>query len=72
MHYPEIGDFCDAAASILGTTAEQIARLPNIGSAHLVFAEFGTYFGTRNRAVRRVAARTAPAFRLVGRCLRGR
>jgi death on curing protein len=31
--YPEFGDFCDIAAEIVGTTPEQIARLPNVGLA---------------------------------------
>jgi hypothetical protein len=31
VNYPELGDFCDVAAEVLGTTPEQIARLPNIG-----------------------------------------
>jgi death-on-curing protein len=33
VSYPEFGDFCDVAAEILGTTPEQIARLPNVGLA---------------------------------------
>ncbi len=33
ISYIELGDFCDVAAEILGTTAEQIAGLPNIGLA---------------------------------------
>jgi death-on-curing protein len=33
VSYPELGDFCDVAAEILGVTPEQIAGLPNIGLA---------------------------------------
>jgi death-on-curing protein len=33
VSYPEFGDFCDVAAEILGTTPEQIGRLPNVGLA---------------------------------------
>jgi death-on-curing protein len=33
VDYPEFGDFCDVATEILGTTPEQIARLPNVGLA---------------------------------------
>jgi death on curing protein len=36
--YPEFGDFCDIAAEILGTTPEQIARLPNVGLAESALA----------------------------------
>jgi death-on-curing protein len=36
--YPEFGDFCDVAADVLGTTAEQIARLPNIALAESALA----------------------------------
>jgi death-on-curing protein len=38
VSYPELGDFCDVAAEILGTTPEQIARLPNIGLAESALA----------------------------------
>lgn len=31
--YPEFRDFCEIAADILGTTPEQIERLPNVGLA---------------------------------------
>lgn len=31
--YPDLGDFCDVAADVLGTTPEQIEGLPNIGLA---------------------------------------
>jgi len=36
--YPELGDFCDIAAEILGTTPERIARLPNVGLAESALA----------------------------------
>jgi death on curing protein len=49
MHYPELGDFCDAAASVLGTTAEQIARLPNIGLAESALAAPRAGFGDLER-----------------------
>jgi death-on-curing protein len=38
ISYPELGDFCDVAAEILGTTPEQIAELPNIGLADSALA----------------------------------
>jgi len=38
VSYPELGDFCDVAAEILGTTPEQIASLPNIGLADSALA----------------------------------
>lgn len=43
--YPEFGDFCDVAAEILGTTPEQIARLPNIGLAESALAAPRAGFG---------------------------
>jgi death-on-curing protein len=43
--YPELGDFCDAAAEILGTTPEQIACLPNIGLAESALAGPRAGFG---------------------------
>jgi death on curing protein len=49
VHYPELGDFCDVAASILGTTAEQIARLPNIGLAESALAAPRAGFGDVER-----------------------
>jgi death on curing protein len=43
--YPEFGDFCDVAAGILGTTPEQIARLPNVGLAESALAAPRAGFG---------------------------
>ncbi len=45
VNYPEFGDFCDAAAEILGTTPEQIARLPNVGLAASALAAPRAGFG---------------------------
>jgi death-on-curing protein len=36
--YPDLGDFCEVAASILDTTPEQIAKFPNIGLAESALA----------------------------------
>lgn len=38
VRYPALGDFCETAAQILGTTPSQIARLPNIGMAESALA----------------------------------
>lgn len=47
IRYPALGDFCETAAQVLGTTPEQIARLPNIGVAESALAApqggFGDY-----------------------------
>ena len=43
--YPELGDFCDVAAEILGTEPEQIARLPNVGLAASALAAPRAGFG---------------------------
>jgi death-on-curing protein len=43
--YPEFGDFCDVAADVLGTTAEQIARLPNVALAESALAAPRAGFG---------------------------
>jgi death on curing protein len=43
--YPEFGDCCDVAAGILGTTPEQIARLPNVGLAESALAAPRAGFG---------------------------
>ena len=43
--HPEFGDFCDIAAEILGTTPEQIARLPNVGLAESALAAPSAGFG---------------------------
>jgi death-on-curing protein len=45
VKYPEFGDFCDVAADILGTTPEQIARLPNVGLAASALAAPRAGFG---------------------------
>jgi death-on-curing protein len=45
VFYPEFGDFCDVAADILGTTPEQIARLPNVGLAESALAAPRAGFG---------------------------
>jgi death-on-curing protein len=45
VNYPEFGDFCDVAAEILGTTPEQIARLPNVGLAASALAAPQAGFG---------------------------
>jgi death on curing protein len=43
--YPEFRDFCEIAADILGTTPEQIARLPNVGLAESAIAAPNAGFG---------------------------
>jgi death-on-curing protein len=45
VYYPAFGDFCDVAADILGTTPEQIARLPNAGLAESALAAPRAGFG---------------------------
>jgi len=45
VNYPEFGDFCEVAARILGTTPEQIARLPNVGLAESALAAPRAGFG---------------------------
>ena len=45
VRYPEFGDFCEVAARILGTTSEQIARLPNVGLAESALAAPRAGFG---------------------------
>jgi death on curing protein len=45
VYYPEFGDFCDVAADILGTTPEQIGRLPNAGLAESALAAPRAGFG---------------------------
>lgn len=45
VYYPEFGDFCDVAADILGTTPEQIARLPNAGLGESALAAPRAGFG---------------------------
>ncbi len=43
--YIELGDFCEIAAEILGTSPEQIARLPRIALADSALAAPGSGFG---------------------------
>jgi len=43
--YPEFRDFCDVAADILGTTPEQIERLPNVSLAASALAAPSAGFG---------------------------
>lgn len=43
--YPEFWDFCEIAADILGTTPEQIERLPNVGLAASAIAAPSAGFG---------------------------
>jgi death-on-curing protein len=43
--YPELRDFCEIAADILGTTPEQIERLPNVGLAASALATPSAGFG---------------------------
>lgn len=45
LSYPEFGDFCDAAADVLGVTPEQIERLPNVGLASSALAAPRAGFG---------------------------
>jgi death-on-curing protein len=44
-HYPELGDYCLIAAEVLGTTPEQIERLPRIGLADSALASPRAGFG---------------------------
>jgi death-on-curing protein len=43
--YLELGDYCEIAAEVLGTTPEQIARLPRIGLADSALAAPRASFG---------------------------
>ncbi len=45
VYHPEFGDFCDVVADILGTTPEQIARLPNAVLAESALAAPRAGFG---------------------------
>jgi death-on-curing protein len=45
ISYPELGDFCDVAAEILGITPERIADLPNVGLADSALAAPRAGFG---------------------------
>lgn len=50
--YPEFRDFCDIAADILGTSPEQIARLPNVGLAESAIASPSAGFGIPTSTLR--------------------
>lgn len=43
--YPDLRDYCEIAAELLGTTPEQIARLPRIGLADSALASPRAGFG---------------------------
>jgi death-on-curing protein len=45
VYYPELGDYCRIAAEVLGTTPEQIARLPRTGLADSALASPRAGFG---------------------------
>jgi death-on-curing protein len=45
VNYLEFGDYCRIAAEVLGTTPEQIARLPRIGLADSALAAPRAGFG---------------------------
>lgn len=45
VNYLELGDYCRIAAEVLGTTPEQIARLPRIGLADSALASPRAGFG---------------------------
>lgn len=46
--YLELGDYCEIAAELLGTTPEQIAELPNIGLAASALAVPRSGFGDQD------------------------
>ncbi len=46
--YLELGDYCEIAAELLGTSAEQIARLPRIALADSALAAPGAGFGDQD------------------------
>ena len=46
--YLELGDYCEIAAELLGTTPEQIARLPRIGLADSALATPSAGFGDQD------------------------
>jgi death-on-curing protein len=48
IRYPELGDFCLIAAEVLGTTPEQIERLPRIGLADSALASPRAGFGDQD------------------------
>jgi death on curing protein len=45
VYYLELGDYCLIAAEVLGTTSEQIARLPRIALAESALGVPGSGFG---------------------------
>jgi death-on-curing protein len=45
VFYVSFGDYCRIAAEVLGTTPEQVARLPRIGLADSALAAPGVGFG---------------------------
>lgn len=46
--YLELGDYCEIAAELLGTTPEQIARLPRVALADSALAAPRTGFGDQD------------------------
>jgi hypothetical protein len=48
IRYPELGDFCLIAAEVLGTTPDQIERLPRIGLADSALASPRAGFGDQD------------------------
>lgn len=48
VYYLEFGDYCLIAAEVLGTTPEQIARLPRIALADSALAVSRSGFGDRD------------------------
>jgi death-on-curing protein len=46
--YLELGDYCEIAAELLGTSAEQIARLPRIALADSALATPSAGFGDQD------------------------
>lgn len=46
--YLELGDYCEIAAKLLGTSAEQVARLPRIALADSALAAPGADFGDQD------------------------
>jgi death-on-curing protein len=48
VFYVSFGDYCRIAAEVLGTTPEQIARLPRIGLADSALAAPGAGFGDQD------------------------
>jgi death-on-curing protein len=45
VYYLALGDYCRIAAAVLGTSPEQVARLPRIGLADSALASPGSGFG---------------------------